>query len=104
MSMVDNVIPMPPGRGGALARRDAEPKSDLRRILPALAEGIGRAAGEHDLQAIFEQQLQELLSIRSVRLREIPRRHHARLPTPMRTSESIVLGVPTSDPRVEAVL
>jgi transcriptional regulator with PAS, ATPase and Fis domain len=104
MSTVDNVIPMPPGRGGALARRDAERKTDLRRILPALADGISRAAGEHDLQAIFEQQLQELLSIRSVRLREIPRRQQTRLLTPIRTNESIVLNVPTSDARVQAVL
>jgi DNA-binding NtrC family response regulator len=103
MSTVDNVIPMPPGRG-TLVKRDAERKSDLRRLLPALANGIGRSAGEHDLQAIFEQQLQQLLSMRSVRLREIPRRCQTRLITPLRTSESIVIGVPSSDARVDAVL
>jgi len=33
--------------------------------------------------------------MRTVRLREIPARYHARLVTPTRTSESIVVGVHT---------
>jgi transcriptional regulator with PAS, ATPase and Fis domain len=42
--------------------------------------------------------------LRTIRLREIQPRYQARLVTPTRTPESIVLGVPSSDPRVQAVL
>jgi transcriptional regulator with PAS, ATPase and Fis domain len=42
--------------------------------------------------------------LRTVRLREVRTRYQARLVTPTRTADSIVLGVPTSDPRVQAVL
>ncbi len=82
----------------------SEPRPDLRRILSALVAGLARVTPDRDLQAIFEQQLQQLLSIRSVRLREIPARYQARLVTPTRTSDSVVLGVPTANPRVQAVL
>ncbi len=83
---------------------DSEPRPDLRRILSALVAGLVRVTPDRDLQAIFEQQLQRLLSMRSVRLREIPARYQARLVTPTRTTDSIVLGVPTANPRVQAVL
>jgi transcriptional regulator with AAA-type ATPase domain len=101
MSSGDNVIPMPPTRGGADA--DAR-RHDLRAILPALAAALLRVPPDRDLQGAFEQQLEQLLSMRSVRLREIPARYHARLVTPTRTRDSIVLGVPTSNPRVQAIL
>ena len=52
---------------------------------------------------LHEQQVQQALSLRSVRLRELPSRYQARLVTPTRTAESIVLGVPTGNPRVQAV-
>jgi transcriptional regulator with PAS, ATPase and Fis domain len=55
-------------------------------------------------RAEFEQELQRVLSLRSIRLREIPSRYSARLVTPTRTPESVVLEVPTSDPRLQAVL
>ena len=83
---------------------DNERRVDLRRILSALVAGLGRVTPDRDLQVIFEQELQQLLSIRSVRLREIPSRYQARLVTPTRTAESVVLGVPTANPRVQAVL
>ena len=83
---------------------DSEPRGDLRQVLSALVAGLRRVTPDRDLQAVFEQELQQLLSIRSVRLREIPTRYQARLVTPTRTADSIVLGVPTANPRVQAVL
>lgn len=79
--------------GGALARTDDQPL-DLRQVLTALGAALVRAGTDRDLPAIFEQQVQQL-SMRTVRLREIPARYHARLVTPTRTSESIVVGVHT---------
>jgi transcriptional regulator with PAS, ATPase and Fis domain len=83
---------------------DSEPRRDLRQMLSALVAGLVRVTSDGDLQAVFEQELQQLLSIRSVRLREIPTRYQARLVTPTRTNDSIVLGVPSADPRMQAVL
>jgi transcriptional regulator with PAS, ATPase and Fis domain len=77
--------------------------ADLRRILTALGAGL-RHGAERDLSSIFEHELRQLLAIRGVRLREVPARYQARLVTPTRTAGSIVLDVPTSDPRVQAVL
>ncbi|HEY6362857.1 MAG TPA: sigma-54 dependent transcriptional regulator [Vicinamibacterales bacterium] len=83
---------------------DNERRVDLRQILSALVNGLVRVTPDRDLQVIFEQELQQLLSMRSVRLREIPSRYQARLVTPTRTAESVVLGVPTANPHVQAVL
>ena len=77
--------------------------ASLRRVLAALSTGLANPASG-SLAEVFERQLQQLLSMRDVRLREIPTRYQARLVTPTRTSESIVLGVPTADPQVQAVL
>src|SRR6188508_2861690 len=85
-------------RGGLRAR------GALRQVLSALSAGLAGDAGPQDLPGIFERELQRALSVRAVRLREIPPRYHARLVTPTRTSDSIVLGVPSGDPRVQAVL
>src|ERR1044071_10119074 len=86
---------------------DGEPTQgaggDLRRILTALGAGL-RHGAERDLSSIFEHELRQMLAIRGVRLREVPARFQARLVTPMRSAGSIVLDVPTSDPRVQAVL
>ena len=78
--------------------------SDLRQVITALGAGIERESMERDLPGIFERQVQHLLSMRSVRLREIPSRYQARLVTPTRTAESVVLGVPTADPQMQGVL
>src|SRR4026207_2105411 len=59
---------------------------------------------ERDLQAVFEREVQQIAGMRAVRLREIPLRCHARLVTPTRTSQSIVLGVPTGDLRTQGML
>ena len=78
-------------------------RADLRQVLAALGAGL-RSATDRDLPVIFEHEVQQLLSMRSVRLREVPARYQARLVTPTRTMDSIVLGVPTGDPRIQAVL
>ena len=76
---------------------------DLRQIVAAVSAALTHPSVE-ELPGIFERQVQQLLSMRAVRLREIPARFQARLVTPTRTPESIVLGVPTADPGVQAVL
>ena len=86
------------GRSG-----QAPARPDLRQVLLALGTGL-RTAGDGDLSSIFEQELRQLLAIRAIRLREVPARYQARLVTPTRTAGSIVLDVPTSDPRIQAVL
>ena len=77
---------------------------DLTSIIAAISDGLAQQDRPPDLPGIFERELQRALAIRSVRLREIPARYRARLVTPTRTADSIVLGVPTTDPRVQAVL
>ena len=76
----------------------------LSQVLAALSAALERRGGDGSLPGIFEQEIQRLLSMRSVRLREIPTRYQARLVTPTRTAESIVVGVPTADARTQAVL
>ena len=73
-------------------------------VLRALGEALVSDPVDRDLRAVFEQEVQRLVGLRSVRLREIPARYHARLVTPTRTVESIVLGVPSSDPRAQTIL
>ncbi len=89
--------------------RGAEPRAgdnvgSLRRILEALGTALASQAPQHDLGAAFEQHVRQALDLRAVRLREVRDRYQARLVTPTRTADSIVLGVPTADPRVQAVL
>ncbi len=86
----------------SFGRRDR--RTDLRQVLAALAEAIVRTDVVRDLPGTFEQELQRTLAMRAVRLREIPSHYHARLVTPTQTPDSIVLGVPTADPGVQAVL
>jgi len=77
---------------------------DLTPVIAAISAGLAQKDRAPDLPGIFERELQRTLAIRSVRLREIPARYRARLVTPTRTADSIVLGVPTTDDRVQAVL
>lgn len=76
----------------------------VRRLLVALGNALANRFPEDDLEAQFEQQVRQMLDLKSVRLREVRARYQARLVTPTRTNDSIVLGVPGSDPRVQAVL
>jgi DNA-binding NtrC family response regulator len=78
--------------------------TELTRVLAALATALGDQAPGRSLSAVFEQEIQQALSIRTVRLREIPSRYQVRLVTPARTPDGIVLDVPTADPRTQAVL
>ena len=73
-------------------------------VLRALGDALVSDPVDRDLCGVFEREVQRLVGLRSVRLREIPARYHARLVTPTRTVESIVLGVPSSDPRAQAIL
>jgi len=76
----------------------------LNSVIAAVSAGLAHHDEQPDLQAIFEREVQRALAIRTVRLREIPARYRARLVTPTRTSDSVVLGVPTAHPNVQAVL
>src|SRR5687768_14433424 len=79
-------------------------RADLRQVIAALGAALTTSATERDLPVIFEHQVQQLLALRGVRLREIASRYQARLVTPTRTADSVVLNVPTGDPRLQAVL
>ena len=76
----------------------------MRQVLEALGAALVRNSGQNDLEVTFEQEVRQLLDLRAVRLREVRTRYQARLVTPTRTADSIVLGVPTADPRVQAVI
>jgi len=81
-----------------------ERAADLRQVVAAISAALAHPGAEGGLPGIFEKQVEQLLSMRAVRLREIPARYQARLVTPTRTAESVVLDVPTADPRMQAVL
>jgi transcriptional regulator with PAS, ATPase and Fis domain len=89
---------------GGRSTRSQERLSSLRQVLVALGAALTASTLEGDLETVFERQVRQLLDLRMVRLREVRTRYQARLVTPTRTGDSIVLGVPTSDPRVQAVL
>ena len=76
----------------------------MHHIIAALGNAMAVNATDLDLIGVFEREVQQLLAMRAVRLREIPARYQVRLVTPTRTADSIVLGVPNADPRVQAVL
>jgi DNA-binding NtrC family response regulator len=88
------------GRGSGATER----ASGLRAVVAALGAALEHPAAEAGLPAVFERQIERLLSVRSVRLREIPARYQARLVTPTRTAESMVVRVPNADARVQTVL
>lgn len=95
-----------PANGEGIGRppRSHEPLSSLRQVLVALGAALTASTGQGDLETVFERQVRQLMDLRTVRLREVRTRYQARLVTPTRTDNSIVLGVPTSDPHVQAVL
>jgi transcriptional regulator with PAS, ATPase and Fis domain len=77
--------------------------STVLRVLAALTGGFQRTA-DSSLRTVFETEVQRELQVRSVRLRELPSRRQARLVTPSRTAESLVLAIPTRDPVAQVVL
>ena len=84
--------------------RPDDPIAGIGRILEALGRTLARSRTTGDIHATFEDEVRRLLDLRTVRLREVRTRYQARLVTPTRTAESIVLGVPTADPGAQAVL
>ena len=103
MSTLDDVNELPLAEPRTWTRR-GDRRSDLRQVLEALAHAITLPPEEHSLPGLFERELRRVLSVRAVRLREVPARYQARLVTPTRTSESLVLNVLTSEPGRQAVL
>jgi transcriptional regulator with PAS, ATPase and Fis domain len=73
-------------------------------VLSTVASALAASSGGVNLHGVFEYESRRLLGAKSLRLREVPARFHARLVTPTRSSESVVLGVPSADPRTQAVL
>ena len=76
----------------------------VRQLLVVLGNALVNRFPDDDLEGQFEQHVRQMLGLRSVRLREVRARYQARLVTPTRTNDSIVLGVPGSDPRMQAVM
>jgi len=76
----------------------------MQQIIATLGGAMAQTGSEQDLIVLFEREVQRLLRMRAVRLREIPTRYQVRLVTPTRTAESLVLGVPSADSRVQVVL
>ena len=73
-------------------------------VLSTVASALAASSGGVNLHGVFEYESRRLLGAKSLRLREVPARLQARLVTPTRSSESVVLGVPSADPRTQAVL
>ena len=84
--------------------RRGERRADLRHVIRAVAAALVNRQEERTLPGVFEQVLARIVAARSVRLREVPTRYQARLVTPTRTSDAIVLDVPTADPDRQFVL
>src|SRR3970282_2143008 len=78
----------------------SEDPGNLREVVAAVSAALARPTVDGGLPGIFERHVERLLSMRAVRLREIPTRYQARLVTPKRTAESIVVNVPTADHRL----
>jgi len=76
----------------------------IAQILRALGDALAGDPVERDLHRVFEREVQRTAGVRAIRLRELPARYHARLVTPSRTTQSIVMGVPSADPRVQGIL
>jgi transcriptional regulator with PAS, ATPase and Fis domain len=103
MPMCDEIRGIPRAIPDALATAGVEAVA-MQQIIATLAGAVAQIGLEQDLIVVFEHEVQRLLRMRAVRLREIPTRHQVRLVTPTRTADSLVLGVPNGDPRVQIVL
>jgi transcriptional regulator with AAA-type ATPase domain len=84
--------------------RRGERRADLRQVIRAVASTLLSRQDDRTLPSIFEQALARVLPVRSIRLREVPSRYQVRLVTPTRTSDSVVLDIPTADPERQFVL
>jgi transcriptional regulator with PAS, ATPase and Fis domain len=104
MSMCDDARGMTRGVSVEALAAIGMDAAALQQIVALLGNALTHAASEPDLVAVFEREVQRLLRMRAVRLREIPARYQVRLVTPTRTADSLVLAVPSSDTRVQVVL
>ena len=103
MSMLDDLKVLQECSASGVARR-ADRRTDLRHVIRALVAGLVGTPEARPLPRVFEQELSRVLPVRSIRLREVPTRFQARLVTPTRTAESVVLDVPTAEPGRQVVL
>jgi DNA-binding NtrC family response regulator len=103
MSMLDDMKLAQDCSAPGTARR-ADRRTDLRHVMRALVAGLVETSEPRPLPRVFEQELSRVLPVRSIRLREVPTRYQARLVTPTRTTDSLVLDVPTADPGRQVVL
>ncbi len=92
------------GYGVRIGLRGRERRADLRHVIRAVAAMIVSRQDERTLPTVFEQALTHIVPARSIRLREVPVRYQARLVTPTRTADSMVLDVPTADAERQVVL
>ncbi len=88
----------------SLATLSSDGPPATREFLGALVSAVVDAPSDQTLQDAFERQLLKLLPIRRVKLRALPASHHARLVTPARTADSIVLDVPVADRSRQVIL
>src|SRR5919108_2428674 len=103
MATRDDVKQLQDGSARIWTRR-GERRADLRQVMRAVVAGLSGALDRRPLPRLFEQELSRVVPARCIRLREIPTRCQARLVTPTRTAESVVLDVPTPDPARQVVL
>jgi transcriptional regulator with PAS, ATPase and Fis domain len=94
----------PQGEHAATGATGCAPAPDIVDVLSAVAAALAASSGGVDLHGVFEYEARRRVGAASLRLREVPARFQARLVTPTRSSESVVLGVPSADPRTQAVL
>jgi DNA-binding NtrC family response regulator len=103
MSTLDDMKLVPQSDARIWTRR-GERRADLRQVMRAVVAGLVGTVDRRPLSRVFEQELSRVVPARCVRLREVPTRLQARLVTPTRTAESVVLDVPTPDPARQVVL
>jgi transcriptional regulator with PAS, ATPase and Fis domain len=87
-----------------IGARQGERRKDLRQVIRAVAATLLNRNDERALPSVFEQALAQVVPVRGIRLRETPSRYQARLITPARTSDAVVLDVPATDPGRQFVL
>jgi DNA-binding NtrC family response regulator len=104
MSLLDDARELSTALPERTWTRRAERRAGLRRVIAALAVDLSRCYEDRDLRGVFEHEVRQLVPSRQIRLREIPTRYQARLVTPARTPESVLLDVPTTDPGRQGVL
>ena len=92
MSKLDDRSGTPPVTSELSSAAPSSVRPDVQQLIVALGNAIVRSATDRDLAAVFEREVERLLSIPAVRLREIPARYQVRrLPASFRLLELRVL-------------